>query len=141
MVECPPQVARERQRELHWVERCGRPTTHGHTSPREAFPALIVFRNVPGGTAFHFHDWDWVSSAQHASDPPRRALSRARRRRQRDALAEGAAVEQVNEAVDNVIAVTGDPFRETDAELAKLKDHVGELRQRLDVMSKGRSVA
>ena len=44
VVECPPQVAPERQRELHWIERCGRPTTHGHTSPREAFPALTVFR-------------------------------------------------------------------------------------------------
>jgi hypothetical protein len=44
VVECPPQVAPERQRELHWIERCGRPTMHGHSSPREAFPAHIVFR-------------------------------------------------------------------------------------------------
>jgi hypothetical protein len=29
-----------------WVERCGRPTTHGHTSPREAFPAPIVLERT-----------------------------------------------------------------------------------------------
>ena len=46
VVECPPQVAPERQRELHWIERCGRPTTHGHTSPREAFPAPIVLERT-----------------------------------------------------------------------------------------------
>jgi hypothetical protein len=84
MVECPPQVAPERQRELHWIERCGRPTTHGHTSPREAFPVLIVFRNVPGGAAFHFHDGDWVFSARHASAAPGQARCRrpARARQQ-----------------------------------------------------------
>ena len=56
VVECLSQVARERQRELHWVERCGRPTTHGYTSPREAFPALIVFKTYLAGAAFHFNE-------------------------------------------------------------------------------------
>jgi hypothetical protein len=46
-----------------WVERCGRPTTHGHTSPREAFPAPICVRTYLAGPRSISHECDWVFSA------------------------------------------------------------------------------